>query len=56
MDKFERLNYETRQYNNNRPINRFNSNDKYGTKEYWLNYWNNQTYKTNNGQYSNKYY
>jgi hypothetical protein len=55
-DKFARLNRETREYNN-KNVDRFNrSTPKYGTSEYWLNYWNNQTYKQNNGQYSSKYY
>lgn len=55
MDKFERLNQETRDYNNTN-VDRFNvSSPKYGTAEYWQNYFNNQTYKTNNGQYSQYY-
>ena len=54
--KFDRLNRETRDFNN-RNVNRFNeSSKKYGTSEYWLNYWNNQTYKINNGQYPLKKY
>lgn len=57
MDKFELLNRETRDYKNNQPVNRFSqSASTYGTKEYWLNYWNNQTYKKNNGEYSKHYY
>ncbi len=56
MDKFERLNRETREYNN-RNFDRFNpSAQRYGTPAYWQNYWNNQTYKKNNGQYSEKYF
>lgn len=56
MDKFERLNMETREFNN-RNVNRFSpSTPKYGTSTYWQNYWNNQTYKNNNGQYSKHYY
>lgn len=54
MTNFDRLNRETREYNN-KNVNRFNENAKYGTKEYWTNYWNNKTYKNNNGQYSNHY-
>lgn len=55
MDKFERLNRETREFNN-RNVDRFNqSTPSYGTSEYWHNYWNNQTYKANNGQYSSHY-
>lgn len=26
------------------------------TKEYWQNYYNNKTYKTNNGEYSSHYF
>jgi hypothetical protein len=56
MDKFERLNRETREYNN-KNVNRFNpATPKYGSREYWLNYYNNQTYKQNNGQYSKHYF
>jgi hypothetical protein len=48
---FDRLNRETHDYNCNN-VNRFNpSTPKYGTSEYWLNYFNNQTYKQNNGEY-----
>lgn len=55
-DKFERLNRETREFNN-RNVDRFNpSTPKYGTSEYWRNYFNNQTYKSNNGEYSRKYF
>ena len=58
MDKFERLNQETRDWNNGitRNIDPTASGPKYGTSAYWFNYWNNQTYKTNNGQYSKHYY
>ena len=55
-DKFEELNRQTREYNA-RNVNRFNSSTpKYGTSEYWRNYYNNQTYNTNNGQYNKKFY
>ena len=55
MDKFDRLNRETRDFNN-RNFDRFNSSaPKYGTSDYWRNYWNNKTYKRNNGEYSRKY-
>ena len=55
MDKFDRLNRETREYNA-RNVNRFSqSTPRYGTPEYWRNHWNNQTYKQNNGEYSRKY-
>lgn len=58
MDKFERLNRETRDWNNGitRNISPTGNNTEYGTSEYWRNYWNNQTYKQNNGQYSKRYY
>lgn len=59
MDKIERLNRETQEWRNTfvtRPAANTNSAPKYGTSEYWLNYWNNQTYKANNGQYSKKYF
>lgn len=56
MDKFERLNRETQDYNNHN-VNRLNeSNPSRGSLEYWLNQYNNQTYKANNGAYSSKYY
>ena len=57
-DLFERLNRETRDYNNGitRSIDPTASGAKYGTKEYWQNYWNNKTYKKNNGQYSKHYF
>lgn len=58
MDKFDRLNRETRNWNNgiSRNISPTTNNAKYGTSEYWRNYYNNQTYKKNNGEYSRKYY
>lgn len=58
MDRydFERLNRETRDYKNNN-VDHFNpSAPRYNSSEYWLNYWNNQTYKQNNGEYSRKYF
>ena len=56
QDKFERLNRETQDFNN-RNVNRFNTSvNRYGSAAYWQNYWNNQTYKSNNGQYSKKYF
>lgn len=63
QDKFDRLNRETRAYNNGitRQIDptgnaKYESAPKYGTSEYWRNYWNNQTFKQNNRQYSQHYY
>lgn len=56
LDKFERLNRETREFNNSN-IDRFNTaTPKYGTSAYWQNYYNNQTYKQNNGAYTKKYF
>ena len=55
MDKFERLNRETRDFNN-RNVDRFNESCKPTyTSQWWVNYNNNQVFKQNNGQYSNKY-
>ena len=55
MADFEKLNRQTREFNN-RNVDRFNkSSPKYGSANYWLNYRNNQTYKENNGQYSEHY-
>lgn len=55
MNRFENFNRDTREYNN-KNVNRFNGScNKYGTSEYWRNYWNNQTYKQNNNQYSKHY-
>jgi hypothetical protein len=58
MDKFERLNRETRDYNN-RNVDRFNQSTQ-GNYSYFnpykQNLLNNQTYMTNNGAYSQKYY
>ena len=58
MNLFDRLNKETRDHNNGiiRNIDPTKSGAKYGTSEYWQNYWNNQTYKQNNGEYSKKYF
>ena len=57
MDKFERLNRETRDYNN-RNVNRFN--DAVPTKcnagFNYFDYLNNQTFKEKNGEYSNFYF
>lgn len=35
--------------------NRYKIAPKYGSAEYWRNYYNNKTYKQNNGEYSRKY-
>lgn len=57
MDRFELLNKQTRDWNNgiSRSIDP-TAGSKYGTSEYWLNYWNNQCYKRNNGEYSRHYF
>lgn len=57
MNKFDMLNQQTRAWNNgiSRNISP-TTGGKYGTPEYWRNYWNNQTYKANNGQYSKHFY
>lgn len=54
MDKFERLNRETREYNN-RNVDRFNPSTKGNYNHFDPYKLNNQTYKANNGQYSNYY-
>lgn len=59
MANFDELNRQTREFNAHnvsRPISSASGTPKYGTPAYWQNYWNNQTYKNNNGQYSHKYY
>lgn len=57
MDKFEKLNRETFNHNNgiSRNLDPSAGVTRYGTHEYWLNYWNNQTHKQNNGEYSKHY-
>ena len=51
----DKLNRETNEFNN-RNVNRFNSSsNRYGTPEYWRNYWNNQVYKEKNQRYSQHY-
>ena len=56
MVDFDKLNRETREHNN-RNVSRFNtSTPSYGTSAYWQTYWNNQTYKANNGQFVKHYY
>ncbi len=57
MTDFERLNRETRDWNNgiSRNLDPTSSAAKYGTSAYWRNYWNNQTYKQNNGHCSKHY-
>ena len=55
MDKFERLNRETREYNN-RNVDRYNPSTKSNYNYFDPYKLNNQTYKSNNGSYSNYYY
>ena len=58
MVDFDKLNRETNAYNArnvSREPSKANANPKYGTSTYWQNYWNNQIYKTNNGEYSRHY-
>ncbi len=57
MADFDKLNKETREYNS-----RVHEYYNYSIEQkqnpisaYWLNYYNNQTYKQNNGQYSSHY-
>lgn len=59
MKNFDELNRQTREWNAHNvshPISSASEAPKYGSSAYWLNYWNNQTYKNNNGQYSKHYY
>lgn len=54
MDKFDRLNKETREYNN-RNVDRYNNSTR-GNYTYFNPYReNNSTYYSNNGQYNNYY-
>ena len=57
MTKFDVLNRETHDHNNGitRRIDP-TSGTRYGTGEFWRNYWNNKTYKTNNGQFTKRYF
>lgn len=54
MNKFDKLNRETKKYNN-RNVNRFNSSTASNYKYFDPCALNNQTYKHNNGQYSSYY-
>lgn len=55
MVDFDRLNRETREYNN-RNVDRFNPSTKGNYNYFDPCRLNNQTYKQNNGQYSKRYY
>lgn len=54
MDNFELLNYETREHNN-RNVDRYNPSTKSNYNYFDPYKLNNQTYKGNNGSYSNYY-
>lgn len=55
MVDFDKLNRETREFNN-KNVDRFNTSTPTNKiSSYWQNYWNNQTFKANNGQYSSHY-
>lgn len=61
MVDFDRLNRETSEYNHkNCPAPSQRTATMTGTQRnynsYWQNYYNNQTYKANNGQYSKKFF
>lgn len=58
MVDFDRLNRETQAWRNEfvtREPSRATDPYRYGSSAYWLNRKNNETYKYNNGQYSNYY-
>lgn len=55
MVDFDRLNRETREYNN-RNVDRFNPSTRGNYSYFDPCGLNNQTYKHNNGEYSRKYY
>ena len=51
MDKFERANRQTRDFRN-RNVDRFNPSTQSNYKGNWrIDYYNQQTYKQNNGQF-----
>ena len=52
MDRFERLNRETREHRNT-CVDRFNTSTSAYTN---FNYLNNRTFKANNGIYSTRYF
>lgn len=55
MDKFERLNWETRNYRNKMPVDHTKSQTSRVSSAYF-DYLNNQTYKANNGKYPDRPY
>lgn len=59
MDKFDRLNRQTWEHNNIRPVDPYemSKSSPYNYfNPYKQNYLNNETYKSNNYSYSKKYY
>ena len=59
MVNFDQLNRETWEYNNLRPVDPYEISKESSYNyfnPYKQNYLNNQTYKQNNGIYSNKYF
>lgn len=54
MDIFDRLNRQTREHNNTN-VDRFNQSTRSNYRYFDTDYYNNQTYKNNNGSYSNYY-
>lgn len=57
MDKFERLNRETREWNNSGRYRESTNTTDFGYTSLRdrINRFNNETYKYNNGQYNNYY-
>lgn len=57
MDKFERLNRETREWNNSGRYRESTNTTSFGYTSLRdrINRFNNETYKYNNGQYNNYY-
>lgn len=55
MVDFDRLNRETREYNN-RNVDRYNPSTRSNYNYFNPCRLNNETYKQNNGKYSSKYY
>ena len=58
MVDFDKLNRQTKEYNSylHEDYSSRVSKSNNPISSYWLNYYNNQTYNQNNGQYSKHYY
>lgn len=57
MANFDELNRQTREHNKYVRDHTGSANKANNpVSTYWLNYYNNQTYKQNNGAYSSKYF